>query len=247
MLFRTKLVATLAAGLIASSSAFAGAIVPIVNENRVFDYDPISIGFSVNFFGESYSELSIYDLGFIVLGNSGPWIAPLYNTFSGGYGFERNIVTYGNITYEGHTAFAVTWVDHKGSGGVNEDFQLVLVDRSDIGEGNFDFIFNFDYVNWPYGAQEEGYVGVFGYTAPGGFFGYDFWLWRGPFNINELPYHHMNSDVAGRYVFEVRDGVVTNPLPLLYAVPEPETWAMLLAGLGIVGTVTRRQRARAAM
>jgi len=30
-------------------------------------------------------------------------------------------------------------------------------------------------------------------------------------------------------------------------VPEPETWAMLLAGLGIVGAVSRRQRARAAM
>jgi len=30
-------------------------------------------------------------------------------------------------------------------------------------------------------------------------------------------------------------------------VPEPTTWAMLLAGLGIVGTVTRRRRTKAAM
>ncbi|MDR2015281.1 MAG: DVUA0089 family protein [Azoarcus sp.] len=29
------------------------------------------------------------------------------------------------------------------------------------------------------------------------------------------------------------------------AVPEPETWAMLLAGLGIMGAVTRRQRTKA--
>jgi hypothetical protein len=27
-------------------------------------------------------------------------------------------------------------------------------------------------------------------------------------------------------------------------VPEPETWAMLLAGLGIVGALARRQRTR---
>ncbi len=33
----------------------------------------------------------------------------------------------------------------------------------------------------------------------------------------------------------------------LDAIPEPETWAMLLAGLGIVGAVTRRQRIKAAM
>ncbi|MDR2208045.1 MAG: PEP-CTERM sorting domain-containing protein [Azoarcus sp.] len=33
----------------------------------------------------------------------------------------------------------------------------------------------------------------------------------------------------------------------LTAVPEPEAWVMLLAGLGIVGAVARRRRARAAM
>jgi len=31
------------------------------------------------------------------------------------------------------------------------------------------------------------------------------------------------------------------------SIPEPETWAMLLAGLGIVGAVTRRRRIKAAM
>ncbi|MDR2208717.1 MAG: PEPxxWA-CTERM sorting domain-containing protein [Azoarcus sp.] len=33
----------------------------------------------------------------------------------------------------------------------------------------------------------------------------------------------------------------------IQAVPEPETWAMLLAGLGIVGVVTRRRRTEAAL
>ena len=36
-------------------------------------------------------------------------------------------------------------------------------------------------------------------------------------------------------------GVLVYNLPI----PEPETWAMLLAGLGVVGAITRRQRAKA--
>jgi len=45
------------------------------------------------------------------------------------------------------------------------------------------------------------------------------------------------------------DQYIINDISLAYnlPVPEPETWAMLLTGLGIVSVVTRRQRARAAM
>jgi len=41
-------------------------------------------------------------------------------------------------------------------------------------------------------------------------------------------------------VFEVMH-IVSDPV----FVPEPETWAMLLAGLGIVGVVARRRQVRA--
>ncbi|MCL2161434.1 MAG: PEPxxWA-CTERM sorting domain-containing protein [Betaproteobacteria bacterium] len=44
-----------------------------------------------------------------------------------------------------------------------------------------------------------------------------------------------------------RDIVAISLTYNLNAIPEPETWAMLLAGLGIVGAVTRRRRTRAAM
>ncbi|MCB2004741.1 MAG: PEP-CTERM sorting domain-containing protein [Rhodoferax sp.] len=40
-------------------------------------------------------------------------------------------------------------------------------------------------------------------------------------------------------------GDVGNPGQfILAAVPEPETYAMLLAGLGVIGSIARRRRAR---
>jgi len=61
------------------------------------------------------------------------------------------------------------------------------------------------------------------------------------------------SNIPGEQYFSVQFnfpplGVVTG-MTLAYnlPIPEPETWAMLLAGLGIVGAVTRRQRTKAAI
>ena len=48
---------------------------------------------------------------------------------------------------------------------------------------------------------------------------------------------HTNNGVTGQYYFQVRNGVITAP------VPEPETYAMLLAGLGLVGVMSRRRKA----
>jgi len=40
----------------------------------------------------------------------------------------------------------------------------------------------------------------------------------------------------------IKNVVGTAPLPVMAAVPEPETYAMLLAGLGVMGAVARRRR-----
>jgi len=59
---------------------------------------------------------------------------------------------------------------------------------------------------------------------------------------------------AGDYFFEVK-GLATGTLGGQYnfgvntaavAVPEPETYAMLLAGLGLMGTIARRRKSKAA-
>jgi len=276
MLVRAKLVTAFTAGLIVSSSAIADAIVPIVNTLPRCDncsVGPVNIGFSIDFFGNNYSQLFVnnngsvsFDYGLynftfdsLVFESSyRPQPTPVISPFFSGVDtrYAGSPVTYGNLIYEGHTAFAVNWLDvdyYSPSGGLHTErnsFQLLLVERSDTGAGNFDFIFNYDSIQWD--NKNIWDTSFFGYAAGGDFYGY---MTESnlllplkssplPYNSDQLPYNSRNSDVPGRYVFEVRNGVVTNPLPLL-TIPEPETWAMLLAGLGVVTGVARR-RAKAA-
>ena len=261
MLFRAKMVAVVAAGLIVSSSAFAGAIVPIDNAKtlpRCYDCSsgPVDIGFDINFFGNDYSQLYVISNGYISFSRGfttwsfnnlsysantviSPFLSDI-NTVNGG-----SQITYGNLIYDGHQAFAANWVDvapygssyTTGTLSSRNSFQVILVERSDVGTGDFDIVFNFDSIQW---RSTNTYGGsFFGYGANGDYYGYT----TNNNNLvslngDRLPYNSINSNVAGRYVFEVRNGVVTNPLP---AIPEPETWAMLLAGLGAVAGVARRR------
>ena len=71
-----------------------------------------------------------------------------------------------------------------------------------------------------------------------------FWL-EGIDPVNMLDPLNPQAFVAG-FTFD-RAGTVSLTQTPITAVPEPTTWAMLLAGLGIVGTVTRRRRTKAAM
>jgi len=256
MLFRAKMVVALAAGLITSSSAFAGAVVPIdsiINRTKcyygcsyidfinrtIIDLNS-TIGFYVNFAGTSYTSLHIDSDGLVFFGNK--WSQDVIAPFSY-YGDFSTDIAYGNITYEGHTAFAVTWdrIREVGYNRFSVDYesihQLILVDRSDIRAGDFDFILNYDKTTWGAGMIEgisQGEAPFVGYSEKGSMHG--FWT---PYPTNyDLPLNSMNSDVPGRYIFEVRNGVVTNPLPVI---PEPETWAMLLAGLWVVTGVARRR------
>jgi len=262
MLFRTKMVAAFAASFIVSTSAFAAAVIPLGNTLPRCDdcyVGPVNIGFDINFFGNDYSQLyvnnngnisfnqGLYNYAFSSLSYSASTvIAPFFGDVNTGY--YGSPVTYGNLIYDGHQAFAVNWVDVAPYGGSittgtsasRNSFQVILVERSDVKTGDFDIVFNFDSIQW---QNSNAYGGsFFGYGADGNYYGYttnsNQLL---TLNSNQLPYNSINSNVAGRYVFEVRNGVVINPLPLLVAIPEPETWAMLLAGLGIVTGVARRR------
>jgi len=275
MLFRTKMVAAFAVGLVASTNAFADAIIPINDAlptcDGYFASCRISIGFDINFYGATYSDfisigggIQLYHDSFY---DNYRMIAPFHPFSTGGdsYGisYPKENSTYGYLLYNGRPAIAVTWTDIQAHPNVNitdiQHFgsQLVLVDRSDISAGDFDFIFNFnpDSIQW----NDEKYTAFFGYATDAHItndYGYmtkkidtlllPYDVALLPYSSSELAYNSLNSDVAGRYVFEVRNGVVTNPLPPLtplplLTVPEPETWAMLLAGLGIVTGVARRR------
>ena len=101
------------------------------------------------------------------------------------------------------------------------NFQLLLVDRAN---GDFDIVFNYGTIEWNTPSYNSNPAKI-GYANG-----------RGTFQ--KLP--NSASDPAAltdqRYILQIRNGGETSPIP------EPETFAMLLAGLGIVTAMARRHR-----
>jgi hypothetical protein len=223
---------------------------------------PVPIGFNINFFGVNSDSLYINTNGNVTfdapLSTFTPFslddalrqiIAPFFADVdtrnpSGG------VVTFGNGTFDGRNAFGVNWINvgyfdqHVDK---TNSFQLLLVDRSNTGAGNFDIIFNFDRILWETSDASFGNNGLGGLSARAGFsngtgapgdslelLGSGIpgsFLDDGP---NALNTHSLNSDVAGRYIFNAREGNVT-------VVPEPGTFALLAVGSVLV---LLRRRAR---
>jgi hypothetical protein len=244
---KLKLVAALAVGLFVTGSAMgrpsASPIVPGFDSNT-FDPNPddpnpddpldpnsrwedgsiyvTDIGFTVNFFGNTYTGLGINENGNVTFGlmagsammfnmadSTYPIIAPFFTDVSNGS------ITYGTGTYDGQAAFGVNWINVTPYNVETEKntFQLLLVDRAN---GDFDIIFNYGAMSWNNENQYRARVGYASGTYPNIF--------------HELDYSSIAALADTPHVFEIR------------AVPEPETYAMLLAGLGIVTVVARRRR-----
>jgi hypothetical protein len=123
-----------------------------------------------------------------------------------------------------------------------------VTDRSDTGAGNFDFQFNYDNISWETGSFSGGTNGFGGSSARAGWSNgttKSFELAGSAVNgallnsgSNALTHNQLDSAIEGQYNFSVRNGAV------IPAVPEPETYAMLLAGLGVLGAVARRRKAQ---
>ncbi|MEE8107282.1 MAG: nidogen-like domain-containing protein [Planctomycetota bacterium] len=218
------------------------------------------IGFTVDFFGTNYSSLFVNNNGnvtfdaalpaftpFPLLTTSRVIIAPFFadvDTRTGG------VVTYGTDTVDGHAAFGVNWLDvnhflHFLSGPERNSFQLVLIDRSDIAAGDFDIEFNYRSIEWEAGfGSGADTFGIGGFSARVGYS-------NGSTEAFELPgsavngafldsnlvtglIHNKQDTVDGRYIFNVRNGVVVDPIP------EPSTLALL--GIATAGAAWRRRR-----
>ncbi len=136
-------------------------------------------------------------------------------------------------TVNGHGAFGVNWVD-VGYYALRDDklnsFQLVLIERSDTGVGNFDIEFNFNQILWETGGASGGVNGYGGFPSRSGLTnGIDRTielarsgnptvqldavpLTSQPNFLTGLIYRSRNSTIPGRYVFEVRGGAVLGAL-----------------------------------
>ena len=274
MLWRFRGIAAMALLLVASAAdVHAGAVVSGFNSNAFPANDDgstglVGIGFTVDFFGVSASSVYVNNNGnvtftgplttftpFPLVGTSTRIIAPFFadvDTRVPG----SSIVSYGTGSFDGRDAFGVNWIDvgyfGSSSPSITNSFQLLLVDRSDVGAGDFDIIFNYDDIRWETGTASGGSsaTGRGGSSARAGYsngVAASFELPGSGLNgrlINSGPFAlingSLNSDVAGRYIFQARNGIVVEPS----TVPEPASLLLFGMGGGALLTVRTQKRRR---
>lgn len=239
----------------------------------------VSVGFELDFFGVTSSQVYVNNNGNITLdqalstytpfdlnATSQQIIAPFFadiDTRSAG-----SEVTYGTGTVDGRAAFGVNWIDvgyfsNQTDPNQLNDIQLVLIDRSDLGVGNFDFEFNFGDILWETGniggtggfggpSARSGYSN--GTGDAGTFFEIEGSAVNGAFlngGANEL-ISGSNIGVDGRYLFGARNGTVVvppvvtptpTPTPTPSPVPLPASAVLLGFGLLGLGAAGRRRKA----
>lgn len=198
---------------------------------------PVELGFAVNFFDRVFTALYVNTNGNITFGEplykylpfrmttrSPPIIAPFLadvDTRPGASGRVR----YGPTTFEGRRALGINWLDvgyHWERLDKLNRFQLLLVDRSDLGFGDFDIVMNYDRMVWESGESAGGAEGMGGLAAGAGFSAGTgaedtYFEFPGALVSGALLDTHpdtgltntkRNSDILGRHIFRMRRGRV---------------------------------------
>jgi hypothetical protein len=193
----------------------------------------VALPFELNFFGAHYNSAYVNNNGNVtftepldtftpepILTLGLPLIAPFWADVDT-TGLGSDVVTYGNATFQGRPAFCVMW-DGVGVGYYDaqtdklNNFQLLLVDRSDVAAGDFDIVFNYDQIQWETGDASDGVGGLGGFSARWGFTDGSATSFEGPgsavngalldSSAGGLTHNSRNSLQLGRYVFPVRNG-----------------------------------------
>ncbi len=208
-----------------------------------------SLGFTINFFGKSRAQVYVNNNGNITFDNPlatyTPFglvstrreiIAPFFADVDTRPGGSR-LVTYGPDNVNGHAAFGVNFIN-VGYFNNRDDklnsFQVVLIDRSDVGDGNFDIEFNYERILWETGDASGGVNGFGGVPATVGWsngtgeagtsFQLDGSLLTGSFldgGPKSLSRGRLNSTIPGRFIFRARGGQILPPLTISTACPLP--------------------------
>jgi hypothetical protein len=232
----------------------------------------VDIGFVTNFFGVSRDQLYVNNNGNVTFDSAlrtfTPFgltatatniIAPFFADVD-----TRNplssLVSYGTGSVDGRNAFGVNWRNvgyYPNAANKLNSFQLVLLDRSDTGAGNFDIEFNYDQIQWETGGASGGTSGLGGSSARVGYSngtgapGTSFELAGSAVNgalldggPNSLVASRLNSDTDGRYLFNARNGsIITEPPG--EPVPEPITILGTLTAAGIGAAMRRKSKLKA--
>ena len=222
---------------------------------------PLGFGFAINFFGNIHSSGFLNNNGNMTFGGGDGTYTPsgitagsrerLAPFFADVDTRASAPVTYGTSTVNSHLAWAANWINvgfYAGRNNPTNSFQMVLIDRSDVAAGDFDFEFNFDRVLWETGQASGGSSsGLGGSSAHMGWTnGAGTYYENACSGVNGacldgagsgLIHHSINSSVDGRYNFIVRSGHVDSGVA-----PEPGTIVLTASGLvGLVGFVRRRR------
>jgi len=224
----------LPSGAIISSSLNPGCTSNTLAANDDGSTGQVPLPFALNFFGSSYSALWINNNGnvtfdaplstytpFNLLSTQHAIVAPYFSDVDtrGTTPVQSGLVTYGTTTFDGRTAFCVNWLRvgyYAAHTNKLDSFQLLLVDRSDLGTGDFDIVFNYDKLQWETGDFSGGSNGLGGASARAGFS-------NGSTNALEVSGSGVNgalldygpqsligsgegSTQLGRYIFPIRSG-----------------------------------------
>ena len=101
-----------------------------------------------------------------------------------------------------------------------DTFQLVIIDRSDTGAGNFDFIYNYDQMLWDRGTASAGYAragwaanATTGFELPGS--GHERRVARRRCHVDVARQEDRSNSGGqlGRYTWQVRGGTAPNVPP----------------------------------
>jgi len=196
----------------------------------------VPIGFPINFFGANYSDLYVNNNGnvtfddalsdftpFGLVGAETKIIAVYFADWDTRPDGVTDDVRYGNTTFNGRPAFCVDYTgsDYNGIGYFANHtdklntHQLVLVNRSETGAGNFDICFNWNKTQWETGDASGGSGGLGGSPARVGWSNGSTSTYEEPGSGDSGAFldsnpgglsNRTNVGLPGRKCFEVRGG-----------------------------------------